>query len=227
MAKRSKQMRIQWGKFYVKQFCHFTLATSKKLGCLVAGALIAGVLGATAAEAGLITQTDNFGPLSGGGTNLTTGGPFKFITNSPSFNQFNGSPGTLLSATLGWTITGSENGSGNFAGTGVFSYGGQSQTVTFDTVTDPGPKSFDFTGSELLSLATATGTGTFVPSVFNGTMQQSGLFPWAGSMSNVLGTVTLTFAVDGGITSVPEPTTVLIFGSGLVLLGLTRRRRTS
>ena len=212
----------------MKQFHHF--GSAKNLGVLLAGALVVSALGATTAKATVITETDSLGPLSNTLSHLTTGGPFTFITASPSFTQFNSGLGTLVSATLTWAITGSENGTGNFAGTGIFSYGGSSQTVTFDTISDPGPKSFNFTGTDTLSLAAATGSGSFVPSVFDGTIQQSGFFPWGGTMS-ASGSITLTLDYNasggtpgGGTGSVPEPATLVIFGSGLALLGMIRRR---
>jgi len=199
-----------------------TIGTGGLAVCAIVGAM---ALGGTAAQASIITQTDNFGPLSNTLTHLTTGGPYTFVTASPSFNQFNSVLGTLVSASLSWTMTGSENGSGNFAGTGVFSYGGQSQTVTFDTITDPGPKTFDFAGSELLSLAAVIGSGTITPSTFNGTIQQSGYFPWSGSMTDVLGTVVLTYDYEGTTAAVPAPASLLLFASGLGLFGLMRRRQ--
>ena len=199
-------------------------ARSTRLMLMAVCAAAISAAAASPGHAGVITQTDTFGPLSGGGTRFTTGGPFTFVTASPSFTQFDAGLGSLTSATLSWTITGSETGSGNFAGTGMFSYGGKSQTVTFDTVSDPGPKSFDFVDSDLLSAASVTGLGTFIPSVFTGTMSQSGFFPWAGSMSNVDGTVTLTYDFMSASAAIPEPAALALFGTALAMLGCALRR---
>ena len=181
---------------------------------------------AAVARAAVITQTDNFGPLGQTLSNLTTGGPYTFATDSPAFNLFDTSLGTLLSATLNWEITGTEDGTGNFAGTGIFSYAGQSQTVTFDTVTDPGPKNFDFTGTKSLTLASVIGTGTFAPSTFTATMSQSGYFPWSGSMTDILGTVSLSYTYSAaGVSAVPEPPTDLLFAGALAGLMIVQRRK--
>lgn len=191
--------------------------------------LLAGLLTAAAANATTITENTTIGPLTNTLTE-TTGGPYTFISTSAVFNQFDPSLGTLNSAALAWTITGSEGGSGNYAGTGVFNFGGQTQTVTFDTVSNPGPKDFNFTGSTAVNLASVTGLGTY-SSLFTATMQQSGLFPWTGTMTLDASQITLTYVYTPAAPppppppEVPEPATLAVFGISLLGFGALRLRK--
>jgi hypothetical protein len=201
----------------------------QRAGRLLAASLVAGLLATASAHASTITQSDTIGPQSNTFSNLTTGGPFTFLTDTASFNQFDASLGALVSATLSWTITGSENGSGNFAGTGIFSFGGQSQTVTYDTISDPGPKAFNFTGTASLVLGDVTGSGSY-DSLFTGTIQQSGFFPWSGSMSVDASQITLVYEYEPAVvvppTDAPEPATWALLFAGLAAMGFAARRQT-
>lgn len=159
-------------------------------------ALVSTVPAASAAETtpGETLSVSESASLEG----MTTGGVKTFISASPAFEQFDASLGTLTSARLSWALDGSANGTRNaaglgYAGTAVLSYGGASQTRSFDTDTNPGPKTFDFDGSTTMrARSSMTGTGTWIPSGLTGTIEHSGYFPWSGSMT-ASGTVTLVY----------------------------------
>ena len=178
-SRRERKSLIHVGRRRVRRSRSAILAVVVMMASVVSFVAFSPVASADQTP-GQLAQFDVRNTLS----NLTTGGPYTFLQSAPTFQQFDPSLGTLTGTTLTWNIGGSENGTGNFAGTGTFSYAGQTQVVTFDTVSDPGPKPFNFNGSVSYT-GPVTGLGTFAPSTFTGIIEQSGYFPWSGSMSAV------------------------------------------
>ena len=172
------------------------------------------------AQASTITQTLTLTP-SGSNGNVTNGHLLLVFDVSPSFNQFNPALGPLNSAELVWTGSGSLTVTGNNEGVAVMSYETTSDAETWNIFGGSTAVNFSLSGSELLNLATVTGTGTFHQGDFKETYQlQQGFFPATFSTGPTTGTFTFTY--DYGT---PEPASIMMVSAGIALLTLWFRRR--
>jgi hypothetical protein len=206
-----------------------TLSGYRGLLSLSGSLLLLGFAGSPA-QAGTIMQTVNLSP-SGSDSNVTNGHLITAFDVSPSFNQFNPAVGTLVSATLGWDAAGSMNVNGNFKGQGIMSYETSSDTEGWNIYGGSTTVNFSLSGTELLNLATVTGTGTFSQGDFKETFQlQEGYFPASFTTASTSGNFTLTYAYssptdDSTPTDTPEPASIMYVSPGIALLALGFRRR--
>lgn len=153
------------------------------------------VCACAAAHAAEITQTVTLTP-SGSDTNVTNGHVFTVFSDAVDFSQFNSTLGTLTSATLSWSGTGSLSVSGNLEGQAIMSYQTSSDTETWNIF--GGTTTVDFsissTSPETLALAGLTGSGTVAEGAFDETFQNTGgLFPDSYATGSTSGTFTLTY----------------------------------
>src|SRR5882762_886525 len=146
-------------------------AMNGPLAIASASALLLG-FGARPARAGtVITQTISLN-ASGSNNNVTNGKTLTVFSLAPSFNKFDPALGTLFSATLQWTGTGSLVVGGNNEGRAIMSYETSSDTETWNIYGGSTTLNFAIGGSEsLLDLTAVTGIGTFTRGTFLETYQ--------------------------------------------------------
>jgi len=174
----------------------------------------------------IVTETP-----SGSNSNVTNGHPQTVFSVVPTFNQFNPADGTLVSATLSWSASGILDLTATTFGGAVYANGiaGMSYQTTADNETwkipvDTTTVNFSISGSESLTLADVTGTGSFDEGPFAETYQlQGGLFPDSFSTGPTSGTFTLTydFTPVTNTATVPEPASALYLFTTIPLLALS------
>lgn len=151
----------------------------------------ASVTGSTPVQAATATQTATVS-ANGSRNDITSGVDVTIATDSATFDQFDPSLGTLTSATLSWSMTGSVSGTGNYEADGRLSFAGRSATTHFEAGT--GTTAIAFNSSADVTGA-AVGTGTFTRDVVAEVRNHSGTFPWGATMS-FSGTITLTYEYE-------------------------------
>jgi hypothetical protein len=184
------------------------------------------------AHANDIVQTVTLTP-SGSDTNVTNGDVLTVFNDAVDFNRFNSTLGTLTSATLSWSGTGSLTVGGNLEGQAIMSYQTSSDSETWNIY--GGSTTVDFSISsaspESLALAGLTGTGTVTEGDFEETFQnQGGLYPDSYATGSTSGTFTLTYDYTPPGPPPPPPSvapelpsfTYLFTGLLLVTPGLRR-----
>jgi hypothetical protein len=181
------------------------------------GAVVIAIAGCacTAAYADTLVQTVILTP-SGSDSRVTNGDVYTVFNDAVDFNQFNTTLGTLTSATLSWTGTGSLTVSG--------SYGGFDGQAIMSTV------NFSISGVDSLSLAGLTGSGSVNEGSIDETFQNTGgTFPDTYDTGSTTGTFTLTYGYSpsGEPSDVPELSSFTYFFTTLVLVtpGLRRWAR--
>jgi hypothetical protein len=184
------------------------------------------------------TQTQTLSSSFAG--NVTSTGNNPLIHVPLVFNQFNGSLGTLNTATLMFNLTGGAfiDSSTCFAPDASFCFAkgsfnasapGNSASQAFDLDSNNKTSTFSFTFSNPQSLALAglTGAGTVTVGNFDlGINLAQALFPDAAT-GNVRGTVDLVYdyTTEPGIApNVPEPASITLLLSGLGAVGALRRK---
>ena len=198
----------------------------------LAGALV--VLACSSARADIIvTETVTENP-SGSDSNVTNGHVLTVFTDTPAFAKFDSMLGTLISATLSWSATGSLTVTGNNEGQAIMSYATSADTETWNIFGGQTTLNFSISGSEALTLSDVTGTGNFNEGPFAETYQlQQGFFPDMFSTGATAGTFTVKFdyTVPGPPPPpppVPEPAGLTYFTAlslgALVLYSRARRK---
>jgi hypothetical protein len=130
-----------------------------------------------AARADDVVQTVTLTP-SGSDNNVTNSDVLTVFSDAVDFNKFNSALGTLDSATLSWTGSGSLTVSGNMEGQAIMSFQSSSDTETWNIF--GGSTTVDFgisNAGESLALTGLTGSGTVDEGSFAETFQeQEGYF---------------------------------------------------
>jgi hypothetical protein len=200
------------------------------------GAVVIAIAGCacTAAYADTLVQTVILTP-SGSDSRVTNGDVYTVFNDAVDFNQFNSTLGTLTSATLSWTGTGSLTVSGSyggFDGQAIMSYRTSSDTETWSTdlYGDSTTVNFSISGVDSLSLAGLTGSGSVNEGSIDETFQNTGgTFPDMYDTGSTTGTFTLTYGYSpsGEPSDVPELSSFTYFFTTLVLVtpGLRRWAR--
>jgi hypothetical protein len=203
---------------------------------IAAGWIAAGLvaLACGSAFADTIVQPVSETP-SGSSNNITNSAVLGVFSVTPTFNDFNPTLGTLNSATLTWSATGSLTVTGNNEGQAVMSYVTSSDTESWNIFGGSTTVNFSISGTDDLSLASVTGTGTFNAGAFAETYQlQQGYFVPAASYSTgpTSGTFTLTYVYTLPVqppppgNTVPEVSSVSYLPAGMLLLVVALRART-
>ena len=198
-----------------------------------AGWIAAGLLLFTcgSAFADTITNQQIVETPSGSDSNVTNSAVLTVFSVTPSFNQFNPALGTLVSATLAWTATGSLTVDGNNEGQAILSFNGDSDTEGWNIYGGSTTVDFSLNGSGAVSLAAVTGTGKVNFGPFAETYQlQQGYFPASFSSGTTSGTFTLTYDYTLPTAPTPEVSSlsylpVLLFG--VVFAARARRKRSA
>jgi hypothetical protein len=202
---------------------------------IAAGWIAAGLvaLACGSAFADTIVQPVSESP-SGSESGITNSDVLGVFSVTPTFNEFNPTLGTLDSATLTWSASGSLTVTGNNEGQAVMSYDTSSDTETWNIFGGSTAVSFSISGTDDLSLASVTGTGTFNAGAFAETYQlQQGYFIPAASYSTgpTSGTFTLTYVYTLPVpppppgNTVPEVSSVSYFPAGILLFIVAFRAR--
>ncbi len=182
--------------------------------------------GCVSARADILTQTVTKTP-SGSDNNVTNSDVLTVFSVTPTFNEFNSSLGTLLSATLTWSASGSLTVTGNNEGQVIMSYDTSSDPEGWNIFGGSTAVGLSISGTDSLGLAGVTGTGTFNEGPFLETYQlQQGYFIPAATFStgSTSGTFTLTYdytppgAPPPPPPSVPEISSVSSLSTAVLLL---------
>lgn len=181
------------------------LQTLRKTAARGAMILAFAVCACAAAHANSIVQTVTLTP-SGSNDNVTNADVLTVFSDPVSFNQFNSSLGTLTSATLSWTGSGSLTVGGNLQGEAILSFLTSSDPQTWNIF--GGATTVDFSissgGNQSLSLTGLTGSGTVDEGAFLETFQnQGGLYPDSYATGTTTGTFVLTY--DYTVAAPPPP----------------------
>jgi len=207
-------------------------------GWIAAGLVI---LACGSARADIITQSVTETP-SGSNSNVTNSKVLGVFSVTPTFNEFDPSLGTLISATLTWNATGSLTVTGNNEGQAILSYDTSNDTESWNIYGGSTVLDFSISGTDHLSPASVTGTGTFNAGAFAETYQlQEGFFPDTFTTGATKGTFTLTYDyAPPGVnpdpspqtpgSTVPEVSSVSYLFTTVLLLGLalaSRARRSA
>jgi hypothetical protein len=197
----------------------------------IAAGLVAFACGSAFADT--ITQPVTETP-SGSDNNVSNSDVLGVFSVTPTFNEFNPSLGTLDSATLTWSATGSLTVTGNNEGQAIMSYDTSSDTETWNISSFGGSMTVDFSinGTDALSLSSVTGTGTFNAGAFSETYQlQEGFFPDSYTTGPTSGTFTLTYGYTPEAppppptNPVPEISSVSYLSTTILLLAVVLRAR--
>jgi|ERR1017187_5956711 hypothetical protein len=203
---------------------------------IAAGWIAAGLvaLACGSAFADTIVQPVTESP-SGSNNNITNSDVLGVFSVTPTFNEFNPSLGTLDSATLTWSATGSLTVTGNNEGQAIMSYDTSSDTETWNINSFGGSSTMNFSisGTDDLSLGSVTGTGTFNAGAFaeNYQLQQGYFFGNSFSTGPTSGTFTLTYDYTLPVpppppgNTVPEVSSVSYFPAGILLFVVALRAR--
>jgi hypothetical protein len=203
---------------------------------ILAAAIVCTLAGQTAASAAQIVLSQTVSDTDTASvSNLTA---FTFLSDPFSFAQFDPATGTLTSAQLSWDFTTSATVTPRdpipnvidnpfMSGTVSYTFNGTSVSSSFNNVTTV--QNLTFTGpdgSVSLALAPVIGTGTFSAGTLEGILDLASpsLFP-VGLSSSYTGTLSLTYQfepIDGR--AVPEPTSMVLLGSGLITAAARARR---
>ncbi|MFY9853137.1 MAG: hypothetical protein WAK26_04565 [Terracidiphilus sp.] len=176
-----------------------------------------------------VAQTVTLTP-SGSNSNVTNGNVVTVFSDPVAFNKFNSTLGTLTSATLTWSGTGSLTVSGNMEGQAIMSYQTSSDTESWNIY--GGSTAVDFSisssGGESLSLAGLTGSGTVSEGSFDETFQLAeGYFPAGFATGSTTGAFTLTYGytpVGEPVSPAPELPSFTYLFTALLLLGPVMHR---
>jgi hypothetical protein len=167
------------------------------------------VCACVAAHADTESQTVTLTP-SGSQDNITNEDVLTVFDDVVAFNQFNSSLGTLTSADLTWTATGSLTVSGNSNGQAIMSYQSSSDTESWSG--GPSSTSVDFSISSSsplsLSLTGLTGSGTVGEGDFLETFQDEGGYyipALTYSTGATSGSFTITYDYTAPPPSSPTP----------------------
>jgi hypothetical protein len=168
------------------------------------------VCACAAAHADDVVQTVTLTP-SGSDNNVTNSDVINVFSDAVDFNKFNSALGTLTSATLSWTGTGSLTVDGNMEGQAIMSFQSSSDTESWNIFGSSATENFSISsgGDEVLSLTGLTGSGTVDEGSFAETFQeQEGYFPASFTSGPTTGTFTLTYDYTPPGAPPPPPPTV-------------------
>ena len=207
-------------------------ATAAAVVVLASGAHAAPVLHLELSEAGYASVTDTgTSPLV---LNQSPYGSFSVTVNTATSSSIpsidlstsvvnEGSAGTL---TITLTETGltSPVGQASFMTQWSGNFSGAASSATLTTYYDPTDTPF-YTGASAAQLYTNAEAGS--PFSGSGTGAAAAVAPYALTevVTLTTGAGSANFSTDGSITAVPEPITLSLLGTGLVGLGLVRRRK--
>ena len=208
------------------------LATAAAVVVLANGAHAAPMLNLQLSETGYASVTETgTSPLI---LNASPYGTFLVTVNTATASSIpsidlstsvinEGSAGTL---TITLTETGltSPVGQSSFLTQWSGNFSGAASSATLTTYYDPTDTAF-YTGAGTTQLYTKAATGS--PFSGSGSGSAAAVAPYALTEVVTLTTAagTANFSTDGSITAVPEPITLSLLGTGLVGLGLARRRK--
>lgn len=185
------------------------------------------VCACAAVRADDVVQTVTLTP-SGSDSRVTNGSVVTVFSDPVAFSKFNSTLGTLTSATLSWSGTGSLTVSGNMEGQAIMSYQTSSDTESWNIYGGSTAVDFSISSSESLALAGLTGSGTVTEGSFDETFQLAeGYFPAGFATGSTSGAFTLTYGytpVGEPVSPAPELPSFTYLFTALLLLGPVMHR---
>jgi hypothetical protein len=208
-------------------------ATAAAVVVLASAAHAAPVLNLELSEAGFASVTDTgSSPLI---LNASPYGTFLVTVNTATSTSIpsidlssavinDGPVGGTLTITLTETGLTSPIGQASFLTQWSGNFTGAASSAKLTTYYDPTDTAF-YTGASATQLYTNAEAGS--PFSGSGTGSAAAVAPYALTevVTLTTGPGTASFSTDGSITAVPEPITLSLLGTGLVGLGLARRRK--